>query len=299
MQQGTRENLEKMRKLGLDAEGVPISSYWKARIEAEEGRVLVKELTAEITTLRSNVTLVPSANVTGEFQSKLQELQALNQSFLNQSLEKERRTLEKKDEESRALILSGRISADSGVLRKNLTLANAIPKIDPQQEIRNATGKLQARLQELQHLNQSLKKEIQTLEKSRGSWKDKALALEARLSSMTTPSTIGTTVEPLGRVPSIQDLLSWLGVRIYDSAVLAAGVHSGNAIRIEVQGDSLIRAIDLPGGAKRIYKVVPLSAEVKELFTLFLPYSGYHGYRTDFGVVEAFKMLGRPLSMLP
>ena len=35
-----------MRKQGLDDKGTPISSYWKARIEAEERRVQIQELQA-------------------------------------------------------------------------------------------------------------------------------------------------------------------------------------------------------------------------------------------------------------
>ena len=40
--------LTTLRRQGLDVDGNPVSSYWKARIEAEERRVRVHELEAEI-----------------------------------------------------------------------------------------------------------------------------------------------------------------------------------------------------------------------------------------------------------
>jgi len=256
-----------MRKQGLDASGQPVSSYWKARIEAEEGRVRVQELEEEIAQLRSQQP-DPSPFI-----------------LLTQSQEEE-------------LV---RLRAENAKLRSNSQtkeLKSALLEMECAK--RTAATKFQEHLRVLQEKERELRKETQEAIRSRDFWKNEAEMLRKSLKDLHASmlSTENEEVIPLGRTPTIRDFLLWVGVRLTEGRVLAIGDDFGVPISIEVKDGSLRRVHEVDIGVRKSFQTVALSDSVPQLVSIFFPYKSYCGYQTDPRILEAFRILGRPLTTM-
>jgi hypothetical protein len=85
-----------------------------------------------------------------------------------------------------------------------------------------------------------------------------------------------------------------MGVRLEEGRSIARGEAAGGGISIEVRGENLARVLE----DGRVYHAIPLSSPAETVHSVFVPYKGFYGDRTDSRLQDVFRMLGKPLLLL-
>jgi hypothetical protein len=345
---GNGMTLREMKQQGLNEHGQPVSSYWKARIEAEEGRVRVRELEDQLDLLRRHPLPVmgPTRRETelrGEVRGLLGEIHELEEQVrgaqqnlqvreeallgevheLKEELQRSRQGFRVREAALQETVyeledqvrgaqqklqggdreLQGKIheleeqvrGAQQGSPERERELQGKVHELGEQ--VRGAQHKFQEIHRKYQVQNQQLRKAIRELEKQRDVSRARVKAWKG--SQRGTPKSAGGKggVAPLGRYPSVRDLLEWMGIDLKENRVLAVGTEGITGISIEVRKEHLERVSNPTRGDSYVYHKLSLGAPAEQLPSIFVPYSHYNEYGTDEGVRALFQALGRPLAL--